>query len=48
MLKKSLLLLFFICVLPVSADYDPMSEEPINNIDEFYFFKNKHMEAKTI
>jgi len=36
MIKKSLVLLTLCCVLPVYADYDPLSDEPINSVEEFY------------
>jgi len=36
MIKKLLLILLTITVLPVFADYNPLSDEPINNTEEFY------------
>ena len=36
MFKKSLLIFILFFALPVFADYDPMSDEPINNVEEFY------------
>lgn len=36
MLRKSLFVLLLLFILPVSAGYDPMSEEPINSVEEFY------------
>lgn len=36
MIKKSLLILTMIFILPAYAGYDPMSEEPINSVEEFY------------
>lgn len=35
MLKKSLLIIFLIFALPVYADYNPLSDEPINSVEEF-------------
>lgn len=34
--KKIILFLAIALVLPVYADYDPMSDEPINSVEEFY------------
>jgi hypothetical protein len=36
MFKKSLLIFAMFCILPAFAGYDPLSNEPINNPDEFY------------
>lgn len=36
MLKKSLIILALLVVTPVLADFDPMSEEPITNVEEFW------------
>ena len=36
MIKKSFILLAFFLTLPGLAAYDPMSEEPINSVEEFY------------
>ncbi len=35
MLKKSILILALCFLLPVYAGYDPMSDEPINSVEEF-------------
>lgn len=40
MLKKSLLCLALIAVLPVFADYHPLSDEPINSPEEFEQMQN--------
>ena len=36
MLKKSLIILLSLIILPAFAEYDPMSDEPINSVEEFY------------
>ncbi|MBE7702415.1 MAG: hypothetical protein E7Z89_00025 [Cyanobacteria bacterium SIG28] len=36
MLKKILLILVLFTIIPVMAEYDPLSEEPINSVEEFY------------
>lgn len=36
MRKKIILILAIALMLPVYADYDPMSDEPINSVEEFY------------
>lgn len=36
MIKKSLLVLALLFALPVFADFDPNSDEPINSVEEFY------------
>lgn len=36
MFKKLFFILALLIVLPVSADYNPVSEEPINSVEEFY------------
>lgn len=36
MIKKSLLIIAFLLILPVYAGYDVMSDEPINSVEEFY------------
>ena len=36
MLKKSLVILILFFVLPAFADYNPLSDEPINSVKEFY------------
>ena len=38
MLKKNLLVIIALfLILPVWADYNPLSDEPIENVEEFYF-----------
>ena len=36
MIKKCLVFIALCSVLPAFADYDPLSDEPINNVEEFY------------
>ena len=36
MLRKSLVILLLIFCLPVFADYNPLSDEPIRSVEEFY------------
>lgn len=41
MLKKNLLVIIALfLILPVWADYNPLSDEPIENVEEFYFEEN--------
>ena len=35
-MKKSLVLLLILLTLPAFADYNPMSEEPIDSVEQFY------------
>lgn len=44
MLKKSLIVLLSLLILPAFADYDPMSDEPINSVEEFYSQQNQTSE----
>lgn len=44
MFKKVFFTLMLFLTIPAFADYDPMSDEPINNVEEFYQFEEKQEE----
>ena len=46
MLKKSLLLIVLALMLPVYADYQPLSDEPINSPEEFEQMQNTENETE--
>ena len=46
MLKKSLLLIALALILPVYADYQPLSDEPINSPEEFEQMQNTENETE--
>lgn len=48
MFKKSLLILALFLASPVYADFDPMSDEPITNVEEFWQEQKKAEDSTTI
>ena len=48
MFKKSLLILALFFASPVYADFDPMSDEPITNVEEFWQEQKKAEDSTTI
>ena len=47
MLKKGLIIFLLFLALPAFADYDPMSDEPINSVEEFYSQQQTSEEQST-
>ena len=44
MLKKSLIILLSLILLPAFAEYNPLSDEPINSVEEFYSQQKQNTE----
>lgn len=44
MLKKCLLVIALLSILPAFADFDPMSEEPITSVEEFWSEQTQNVE----
>ena len=44
---KRVIILLSLIILPAFAEYDPMSDEPINSVEEFYSQQNQTSEEAT-